>query len=337
MENYGSISPVVPKNMTVLRSLIVIFTASRINCFLIFILLGYLAHELKWNDTWVFILNFLAMIPFAKLFEFAIEDISSQVDKKLGSLLRVIFGNSVELIFFMVALKAGKLQIIHSLILGSIILNLLLVSGMRFDTKTIRKFKELSFIDLACSSLIIPVAFNFVVGSIDDQFLKLSHVMATVLLIFGILYHYYQLGSKKLVRSFNFKYIDELHHREKRPQLSIVVLLFLLAALIVVATFTAEYLIGSIEGSGLSKPFMRILLPIICDAELVTAISKIFSTAGISMKTIIFGTAVIVFGWQLKSYFQPIYISCLIAGHLIQRNKLQKIKKRILHPDSLPY
>ncbi|POG71277.1 hypothetical protein GLOIN_2v1608913 [Rhizophagus irregularis DAOM 181602=DAOM 197198] len=82
---------------------------------------------------------------------------------------------------------------------------------------------------------------------------------------------------------------------------------------------------------------MRILLPIICDAELVTAISKIFSTAGISMKTIIFGTAVIVFGWQLKSYFQPIYISCLIAGHLIQRNKLQKIKKRILHPDSLPY
>uniref|UniRef100_U9SRR2 Sodium/calcium exchanger membrane region domain-containing protein n=1 Tax=Rhizophagus irregularis (strain DAOM 181602 / DAOM 197198 / MUCL 43194) TaxID=747089 RepID=U9SRR2_RHIID len=329
MENYGSISPVVPKNMTVLRSLIVIFTASRINCFLIFILLGYLAHELKWNDTWVFILNFLAMIPFAKLFEFAIEDISSQVDKKLGSLLRVIFGNSVELIFFMVALKAGKLQIIHSLILGSIILNLLLVSGMRFDTKTIRKFKELSFIDLACSSLIIPVAFNFVVGSIDDQFLKLSHVMATVLLIFGILYHYYQVTW--------FEKADELHHREKRPQLSIVVLLFLLAALIVVATFTAEYLIGSIEGSGLSKPFMRILLPIICDAELVTAISKIFSTAGISMKTIIFGTAVIVFGWQLKSYFQPIYISCLIAGHLIQRNKLQKIKKRILHPDSLPY
>jgi Ca2+:H+ antiporter len=67
--------------MTISRSLIVIFTISRINVFLIFIFLGYLAHELKWNDTWVFILNFLAMVPFAKLFEFAIEDISSQVDR----------------------------------------------------------------------------------------------------------------------------------------------------------------------------------------------------------------------------------------------------------------
>lgn len=113
--------------------------------------------------------------------------------QKLGSLLRVIFGNAVELIFFMVALKAGKLQIVHSLILGSIILNLLLVSGMRFNTKTIQKFKDLSLIDLACSSLIIPIAFNF--GSIDDQFLKLSHVMATVLLIFAILYHYYQVSK----------------------------------------------------------------------------------------------------------------------------------------------
>lgn len=109
-------------------------------------------------------------------------------------MLKVIFGNAVELIFFVVAFKTEKLQIVQSMILGSIILNLLLVSGTRFDTKVIR-FKDLNLLDLACNSLIIPIAFNFAVGSIDDQFLKLSHVMVTVLLIFAILYHYYQVSK----------------------------------------------------------------------------------------------------------------------------------------------
>jgi Ca2+:H+ antiporter len=115
--------------------------------------------------------------------------------QKLGSLLKVTLGNAVELILIMVALKDGKLQIVQSLILGSIILNLLLVSGTRFSAKIVQRFKDLSLMDLACSSLIIPIAFNFTIGSIDDQFLKLSHVMATVLLIFAILYQYYQVSK----------------------------------------------------------------------------------------------------------------------------------------------
>jgi hypothetical protein len=47
-----------------------------ITLLLVFIPLGYIAHANSWGGTWVFILNFLAIIPLAILFEYAIDDIS---------------------------------------------------------------------------------------------------------------------------------------------------------------------------------------------------------------------------------------------------------------------
>lgn len=95
----------------------------------------------------------------------------------------------------MVALKDGRIRLIRSLLLGSIILNLLLVSGMRFNNIKKQKFNGLSLTTLAYNSLIIPAAFNFDVESIDNQLLSLPYVMATVILIFTILYRYFQVSK----------------------------------------------------------------------------------------------------------------------------------------------
>ena len=57
-------------------SLLRIIKASWFNVLLIFIPLGFVAHFLKFNDTAIFLLNFFAIIPLAKLFEIVIEDIS---------------------------------------------------------------------------------------------------------------------------------------------------------------------------------------------------------------------------------------------------------------------
>src|SRR5438045_812505 len=64
---------------TVSQSLKLIVTTSWINVLLVFVPLGYIAFGLKWSDTWVFILNFLAIVPLAKLLGFATEDISLRV------------------------------------------------------------------------------------------------------------------------------------------------------------------------------------------------------------------------------------------------------------------
>ncbi len=73
------VSYVSPPTPTILKSLKIILTSSWINLLLIFIPIGYLAHGLKWSDTWIFLLNFFAIIPLAKLLGFATEDVSLRV------------------------------------------------------------------------------------------------------------------------------------------------------------------------------------------------------------------------------------------------------------------
>lgn len=93
--NYGSTSnkdtpkPPSPPSSPVLhypppppsfgKSLKIILSNSWINILLIFVPLGYIADALDIGDNWVFFLNFFAIIPLAKLLEFATEDVSLRV------------------------------------------------------------------------------------------------------------------------------------------------------------------------------------------------------------------------------------------------------------------
>ncbi|RGB36881.1 hypothetical protein C1646_757570 [Rhizophagus diaphanus] len=134
----------------------------------------------------------------------------------------------------------------------------------------------LSLTTLAYNSLIIPAAFNFDVESIDNQLLSL---MATVILIFTILYRYFQIKPN----------LDLYHEERQHQRLSVVLSLFFLASLVVAVAFSAEYLVRSIPLS------------------LVTAIGKILRTTGgfRSEKTAIFITMLITIGWQMKLTSRP--------------------------------
>lgn len=68
-----------PSNPTLRKSFKIVLFSSKINILLIFIPLGYLAHIFDLSDNWVFILNFLAIIPLAKLLDFATEELSLRV------------------------------------------------------------------------------------------------------------------------------------------------------------------------------------------------------------------------------------------------------------------
>lgn len=69
-----------------------------VNVLLVFVPLGIIAGALHWNPTWVFVLNFLAIIPLASLLSFATEELSVKLGQTLGGLLNATFGNAVELI-----------------------------------------------------------------------------------------------------------------------------------------------------------------------------------------------------------------------------------------------
>ncbi|CAI2162994.1 12802_t:CDS:2 [Funneliformis geosporum] len=337
-DNAGrSSSPVLyPPPPTIYNSLKIILTSSYINWLLIFLPLGFLANALNWSDTWIFTLNFFAIIPLAKLLAFATEDVSLRIGQTLGGLLNATFGNAVELIVSIIALKEGEVRVVQASMLGSIISNLLLVLGMCFVAGGIHH-KEQSFnqtaaqtssslMTLACIGLIIPAAFNFAVGrsgtvvDLKHEILDLSHGTAIVLLIIYVLYLFFQLGTHKHLYD-RVRHNDEEQpeeppqepEEEEIPQLTLGVSLFFLAAITLLVACSADYLVGSIEGivesSGLSKTFVGlILLPIVGNAaEHVTAISvamknkmdlAINVAAGSSMQIALFITPfLVVLGW----------------------------------------
>ncbi|RGB44252.1 hypothetical protein C1646_748977 [Rhizophagus diaphanus] len=270
-----------PPSPTLRKSLKTIFTNSRTNVLLIFVPLGHIAFGLKWSNTWVFVLNFLAIIPLAMLFEFAAENDSLKVGRFYSDFLNATLSNTVESIVFIAALIEGQIRVVQASILGSIISNILLVLGMKFFAggfyHKVQTFNMTaaqmcsSLMVLACISLIIPAAFISFVYSVensdiinnDDKKYKeisnLSYGTAIILLIIYILYLLFQLKTHQQL------YQDEwVIEDDEQPQLDLRVSLSLLAVVIFFVAFSAEHLADSIEGivesHELNKTFVGLIL-----------------------------------------------------------------------------
>ncbi|RIA93033.1 Sodium/calcium exchanger protein [Glomus cerebriforme] len=286
--------------------------------------------RLHWNDIVISILNFLAIIPLAKLIEFATEDnISLRVGQTIGGLLNITFGNAVELITSISFLKDGQIRIVQASILGSIISNLLLILGISFVAGgfyyKVQRFNQTaaqassSLMALACIGLVIPAAFVSSINTINvisaeqrkGELLNLSHGTAVVLLIIYILYLLFQL------KTHTYLYKEE-REEEEEPQLTIFISLVLLAVVTVAVTFSADYLVGSIEGIvqsfGLSKTFVGfILFPIVNkSAEILNTIAAmghniddtIKSATGCSLQIALFvSPLLVIIGWIIEREF----------------------------------
>lgn len=106
--------------------------SSPVNVLLVFVPFGIVAGILGWGAVAIFTLNFFAIIPLAAVLSFATEEISVRLGESMGGLLNATFGNAVELIVSIVALRQGQIEVVQASMLGSILSNLLLVLGMCF-------------------------------------------------------------------------------------------------------------------------------------------------------------------------------------------------------------
>src|SRR5215218_9198743 len=123
------------------------------------------------NDTALFIVSALAIIPIAGWMGHATEQLAHRMGEGIGGLLNASFGNAAELIIALMALRAGQIEVVKASITGSIIGNLLLVLGASIFAGGL-KFKKQSFnktaarasctaLILAASALVIPTVFHF--------------------------------------------------------------------------------------------------------------------------------------------------------------------------------
>ncbi len=97
---------------------------------LVFVPISIAWNFLRWDVTIVFLSACLAIVPLAAYMGKATEEIAVVVGPNLGGLMNATFGNATELILAYAALEEGLIEVVKATITGSIIGNLLLVTGL---------------------------------------------------------------------------------------------------------------------------------------------------------------------------------------------------------------
>jgi Ca2+:H+ antiporter len=155
-------------------------------------------HARPESHGFIFIAACLAIVPLAAILGHATEHLASRVGEGVGGFLNATFGNAAEFIIAIVALQAGKIEVVKASLIGSIIGNMLLVLGASFLAGGIRyKVQEFNPVgvasqttnlSIAAIALIVPTVFySEWVGRITQELedvLSLAFALVLLLLYF---------------------------------------------------------------------------------------------------------------------------------------------------------
>lgn len=244
-----------------------------------------------------------------------------------------------------IALLNGQVRIVQALMLGSILSNSLLVLGCCFIAGGITRVQQTfnqtvaqtmsSLMALATAGLLIPAAFHSSVPSdgkakfpdpnsdADFKILSLSRGVAIILLVVYILYLVFQLKTHKALFEEQSQEDDGIitsslaeegtSAKGDAEHLTIIGSLSVLVLATLLVSFSADYLVGSIDDIvellGLSKTFIGlIVIPIVGNAaEHATAVIvamkdkmdlAIGVAVGLSLQIALFVTPfMVIIGW----------------------------------------
>src|SRR5579859_1636796 len=147
---------------------------------LVFLPIALLGRALDWGNVVIFMASALAIVPLSDLLGDATEIIAAKLGQRLGGLVNATLGNAAELIITIFALRAGLIDLVKASIVGSILGNLLLVTGFSFLfgglKNGLQTFERRSasinatLVILAFLALAIPSAFDKAIfGAVDGS------------------------------------------------------------------------------------------------------------------------------------------------------------------------
>ncbi|HMF93941.1 MAG TPA: calcium/proton exchanger [Vicinamibacterales bacterium] len=202
----------------------------------------------------------LAIIPIARLIVLATEQLATYTGDAIGGLLNATFGNAPELIIALVALRAGLFDMVRASIIGAILANLLLATGIAFFLGGLRHHTQeynagaarlySSMMLISAVSLGVPSAFNRFFspeGTVHEE--KLVNLGTTFVLLaaYGL---YLVFLLKTHPDYFQSATVSELEHGHEGPQWSVGRAVGSLLGASVLAAFMSEILVGAAEGTG---------------------------------------------------------------------------------------
>lgn len=326
-----------------------------LNLLLAFVPLGIAARYTGYNSAIVFSLNFIAIIPLASILGAATEALSTHTGQLIGGLLNATFGNAVEMIMCVQAVRANLIRVVQGNLLGSILSNLLLVLGMSIFAAGTRS-SEASFnpagaaANMSCQilasiSIALPTMYRNVEGASDEDVLMLSRICALFVAVTYFLFLFFQLKTHAHL------FLDEEEEEAEGTEVSAGVAVVLLASCTLVVAACSECLVDSIadvsKHFGLPKAFIGvILLPIVGNAaEHSTAVSCAYR----GMMDLALGVAVgsgtqialfvvpvaVLFGWfvdkPMTLCFRNFDATCMMLAVFLTSQVLQHGQANWLH------
>jgi Ca2+:H+ antiporter len=274
------------------------------------------------NDTLLFIVAGIAVIPLAGWMGRATEHLGTRAGPGVGGLLNATFGNAAELIIALMALSQGLIGVVKASITGSIIGNILLVlgasmiaGGLRFSrqrfNETIARLAATS-LSLAAIGLIIPTVFHVAAARLPGGWspqaeLRLSVAICVVLFATYLFLLVFSLVTHKEMYAGDPHATESHKAGDTWPVSTSIVVLLVATALV---ALMSEFLVGSVEAArkdlGLTETFVGVIIVAIIGnaAEHSTAVTVAYKNKmdlslgiaiGSSVQVALFVTPVLVF------------------------------------------
>lgn len=253
-----------------------------------FIPLSFILPFFVKNNVFLFIVTILAILPLAVLMGFTTKQISLQTNPTIGGIVSATFGNIIELIIAILALRQGLVEVVKGSIIGSIIGNILLLIGLSimvggFKYKHQRFNKEAigvssTMLIIVVVGLVLPTVYSY----INPNGLHLQILSYIVAIIMAITYFAGLIFSLKTHRDL-FDASDEIKATKEKPMISVKFASIILVITTFIAAFEAEILVRTIKDSAISLGMTELFVGVVVIA-IVTNIAEKSAAIGFALE-----------------------------------------------------
>ena len=243
-----------------------------INWLLIFIPVSLVLERAHVPPPVLFFSAALAIVPIAHLIVLSTEQLAERTGDAIGGLLNATFGNAPELIIALVALRAGYFDMVRASLVGAILANLLLATGVAFLLGGLRYHTQeynagaarlySSMMLISAVSLGVPSAFNRFFspeGTLRDE--KLVNLGTAIVLLAA--YGLYLIFLLKTHPDYFKSVAGADDHGHEGGGWSVGRAVGSLLGASVLAAWMSEILVGAAEGTGQALGMSQVFIGIV--------------------------------------------------------------------------
>ncbi|MFD3448168.1 calcium/proton exchanger [Microbacteriaceae bacterium 4G12] len=214
--------------------------------------LSIAGNVLHWSQTLMFGVYCITIIALASFMGRATESLSIIAGPRIGGLLNATFGNAVELIISIFALKAGLTGVVLASLTGSVLGNLLLVGGLSFFIGGLKyKRQKFNVYDARhnASLLVFAIVVAFVIPEVFsiqmtlEKTFTLSLGVSVIMIILYIAALYFKLVTHRGV----YQHQEDVFEEHEEPEWSRGKAIAVLAISTLAVAYVSEALVHTFE------------------------------------------------------------------------------------------